>query len=104
MSVPTPRTLTPTDVFGPDAAALLAQVQAVLAPQHHDLLDHLLGAVDTHVCAEQRTDEAQRWSALLAHIPGYAPTLHVLRAHIEDSAVGYCPGGAACRVVWPCPA
>jgi hypothetical protein len=99
-----PRTLTPTEVFGADAAALLAQVQALLAPQHHDLLDHLLGAVDTHVCAEQRADEAQRWSALLAHIPGYAPTLHVLRAHIEDSGVGYCPGGAACRVVWPCAA
>src|SRR5215212_6039372 len=73
MSVQPPRTLTPADVLGPDAAALLAQVQAVLAPQHHDLLEHLLGAVDTHVCAELRTDEAQRWSALLAHIPGYAP-------------------------------
>src|SRR5687768_3932866 len=98
MSVHTPRTPTTAEVYGPVAAALEAQLETLLGPEHHGFARRLLAAADAHVCEALHADEAQRWGALLAHIPGYAPTLHVLPAHVEDGALPYCPGGAACRV------
>ncbi|HEY7059935.1 MAG TPA: hypothetical protein VII06_00540 [Chloroflexota bacterium] len=67
-------------------AALAAQLPDALV----DEFLQLLLCFDDHVAARELNREDIVWRALTAHLPGLAPTLDVLRAHLQEDVKPAC--------------
>jgi hypothetical protein len=65
-----------------------AQVEALLA---------LLQALDDRAVTAQTDAENATWQAILAHLPGLAPSLEVIRAHVQGVEPGCSAAGACTR-------
>ena len=85
------------------AADLLTSAQALsltLTPTQRGALVPLLGAFAEGVEAQAHLDQQAHWQRLLAHMPGLAPMLEVLSAHVGGGELHPCP---TCEALEPQP-
>src|SRR5438045_4030958 len=94
---PTPRAQDTPDApeddarwIGAEAVALRTQLYGTLGPADRAVLDQLIGAVATHCDAAGAASEQHVWRAVLAHVPGIAPALEIVEAHV-NAGYYHCP-------------
>jgi hypothetical protein len=78
---------------------LASRLADMLTDDEMELLGQLIGALDDDVCATLDREEARRWRSLVAHLPGLAPVLEILRSHAAGQS-GPCSlaDGGACSL------
>jgi hypothetical protein len=79
-----------TELFGEE---LEGQVRDFTARLPNDLVDdfwQLLLSFDSHIMTRELNRENVVWEAFTAHLPGLAPMLEVLRAHLQDDVEPDC--------------
>jgi hypothetical protein len=65
------------------AAAAYFALVADLTPAQRALLDELVRQIDNAVMDRYGAEVEHEWRCILAHVPGLAPTLYLLRAHVQ---------------------
>ena len=70
--------------LGGEAAPAILGLAAQLSDGQATALASMLGRLDTAYMYKHFDQERALWRALEAHLPGLAPTLELLRAHLQD--------------------
>jgi hypothetical protein len=73
------------EAYPPDLALRLLTFASTLPDDQAKGFLDLLRTVDAAAVARTTAEEQVRWQRLLAHLPGLAPTLELLRAHLHGS-------------------
>jgi hypothetical protein len=84
-----------TETLSPELAMRALALASQLPDAQIEALLALLRAMDDRAVATQTDEEDATWQGILAHVPGLAPSLEVIRAHVQGveapcSAAGAC--------------
>ena len=81
-----------TTAFPPDLAVRALSLAGKLPDEDIEILLDLWTAVDDRAVTAGADWERQTWERILAHVPGLAPALNMIRAHVLEEE----PTCAAC--------
>jgi hypothetical protein len=94
LSLPSPSLLQyVVGAYPPDLALRLLTFASALPAEQAKSFLQLLQAVDDAAVARVTEAEQVDWQQLRAHLPGLAPTLDLLRAHIQGTEPPCTPDG-----------
>ena len=79
-----------TELFGEELQCSIQDFAARLPDTLVDDFLGLLAEIDSHILTCEMNREDIVWRALTAHLPGLAPTLDVLRAHLQEDVKPAC--------------
>jgi hypothetical protein len=86
-----------TAALSPESALRALTLASELSDAQVEALFALLRAMDDRAVAVRTDEEDATWQAILAHLPGIAPSLEVIRAHVQGVEPGCSAAGACTR-------
>jgi hypothetical protein len=86
-----------TEALSPELALRALTLASELSEAQVEALFALLRAMEDRAVTAQTDAQDATWQAILAHLPGLAPSLEVIRAHVLGVEPGCSPAGTCAR-------